>query len=125
MKISKKEYAEGKINTAAIENCPEYRDWILQSLAILQDKSRLHVLCKDNRESLKKLWGKPHFRYNNGEFYFHAWVCEDRGETYIVLTAKNKGTCVEMVGSCGEVRAKGKAIISFMGNLWEQLKEQK
>ena len=55
----------------------------------------------DNRERLKKLWGKPHF-YFHGSNFFHGWrfvvLCGHRTEYFFVLTAKDKGTCIERTG---------------------------
>lgn len=122
MKISKKDYAEGKIDTVAVENCKAYRDWVMDRSS--EDwKDRMHLLCRDNRETFKKLWGKPDWHYNNGEFYFHGWVLVRGGETFIVQTAKHKGTCVEMVGDLTE--SKSKAILEFMEWMWKSLRGRK
>jgi hypothetical protein len=125
MKVSKKDYVEGKLQTAAIENCKAYRDWMMDRSS--EDwKSRMHLLCRDNREAFKKLWGKPDWHYNNGEFYFHGWVLVRGGETFIVQTAKHKGTCVEIVGAdFDSVREKGKAIVEFMNWIWKSLRDKK
>ena len=125
MTISKKDYAGGKIKTVAVENSKAYRDWVFEKVSGNSNgKSRSHILCRDNQEAFEKLWGKQDWCYN-GEFRFRVWVREHEGETYIVLTSKHKGTCVEMVGNCDEVRLKGKNIVGFMSWLWKKLKEQK
>lgn len=58
--------------------------------------------CGDNRTRFRKVWGKPHFYYNSGEFYFHCWrfkVVTDRLTEYVyVMTAKGKGTTIERTG---------------------------
>jgi hypothetical protein len=126
MKITKKQYATFLIETTDIGNCEEYRKWLLDNTN-LRYLSRLHLLCKDNREDFKKLWGKADWHYNNGEFYFSVWVKEFQDATFIILTSKGKGTCIEFISppfsSFKGVNygVNSKTIIDFCQDLYKKL----
>ena len=116
--ITAKDYREGRIHTVAIENSRGYGDWILDKCPSLLQYAKCF---QDNREAFKILFGKPDWHYRGSEFYFHVWVREHNGETFLLMTAKGKGTCIEIVGS--NIENKSDAIISFVENLLEQLND--
>lgn len=127
MKITRKDYANGTINAVDISNCRTYTNWLCGSNVLgFIDARRMHDVLKDNREAFKTIWGKPDW-YWRGEFHFHVWVREWDGETFIVLTAKGKGTCIEMVRPKNNKRVygvttKGPKIISFIGSILKEMR---
>ena len=55
------------------------------------------------------------------EFYFHCWVREFEGETFLVLTARVKGTCIEMIRPPGRgIDSKAAVIKRFVLDLDRQ-----
>lgn len=54
-------------------------------------------LFQDNRKNFLDLFGKPHFHFKGSEFYFHCWAIDLGTVKVIILTAKDKGTCYEIV----------------------------
>jgi len=115
--ITLKDYNSGQVNGVPIEMSADYRAWLGKNL------KRVMPLLADNREIFKRIWGKPDWHFD-GEFYFHVWVKEHRGETFLVFTAKTKGTCVEMVRPNNRgVDSQGKAINSFVASILKAMRE--
>lgn len=91
--------------TSGVYNCVSW----LKMANYLNVLRKNHCYCfdigfvGDNRTRFRKAWGKPHFYFNSGEFYFHCWrfkvVVGQSTEYVYVLTAKRKGTCIERTGS--------------------------
>jgi len=112
-------YRKGELNTVPVLNCQEFFRWFSTTNLGWRDPG----ILGDNRESFKKLWGKMDFSFK-GEFYFHCWVREFEGETFVVLTAKGKGTCVEMLRPPGRgVDSKAEVIKRFALDLQRQIDE--
>ena len=105
--ITLKDYKTKKVHTVPIDNNRGYREWMGN------DFVHRDAILQDNRQIFRTLFGKPHWHYR-GEFDFHVWVQEYEGETYIVLTAKGKGTCIEMVRPAYRgIESKTDKIIGF------------
>jgi len=104
------DYSSEYLVTESMENFPDYRDW-LSSYLHSQGKAKLSLdnfklrsrrLHGDNRDRFRRLWGKPSFCWK-GEFYYHCWLFNlDNKATVLVLTAKGKGTCWELVTHFGK-----------------------
>lgn len=62
-----------------------------------QDWKSHHQILGDNRVKFRTIFGKPHFRFR-GNHYFHVWIIPFEGSEFVVLTAKDHGTCFEQVG---------------------------
>jgi hypothetical protein len=110
-------YSRGKARLS-LDKFPDYRNWYSQSKARLsldKFKVRSRRLHGDNRDRFRRLWGKPSFCWK-GEFYFHCWLFNlDNKATALVLTAKGKGTCWEMVTHFGkEVDYNIETVIRFI-----------
>lgn len=120
--MNKKEFDlwfRGQANSCPVENCKKYRISFITYL--ISDK--FHILSKDNRKDLRTVLGKPD-AYWNGEFYFHVWIREFEDEKFIIMTAKNKGTCIEICNtSIKTIEKKGDVIIRFMNDLYSKLKK--
>jgi|WetSurMetagenome_2_1015567.scaffolds.fasta_scaffold988851_1 hypothetical protein len=114
--ITAKEYRAQKVATVSINNNINFLGWVAKNF------QRKSILWQDNRETFAAIFGKPHWHYRN-EFYFHVWSIDFEGESYLLLTAKNYGTCIEMVGSLHSIGKKTKTIIAFAKHLVEKLLE--
>jgi len=78
-------------------------------------------LSGDNREVFLKVFGSPEFHFR-GEFDFHCWTKEFEGKTYIILTAKTKGTCYEILEDFESVRGNdGQEYIRFFKQLQSEI----
>ena len=77
-------------------------------------------LRSDNRKRFREALGKPDFCYR-GSYYYHCWVFEFEGDTFIVMTAKEKGTCIEKVGGIDYSKAEGKKCIRFVKDLLKKI----
>jgi len=92
---------------------------------MLWTQTILHLLCKDNRQDFKKIWGHQDFCFKGGHYY-HCWVRKFQDEEFIVLTAKDHGTSIEMITTSNtksRVNSKSKVIISFAKDMARQLKK--
>lgn len=129
MKVTKQQYEDDIIFAEPIDNCRKYNKWFRKKSTFsifysskLYDRSLPGIIFGDNRKLLKKLFGKPDWYYR-GEFYFHVWVKEKDNETYLIFTAKEKGTGIEIVcPKDRDIQSKGKKIIAFVKELYEQMK---
>jgi hypothetical protein len=119
-----KKYRAGEINSISIENCRGYIQWICDTDGATPDTWKSWIITRDNRETFKSIWGKMDFSYNGSEFYFHAWVKEFEGETFLVLTAKGKGTCIEMMaeGNYRSIDSKLDLIKRFIESILKDIK---
>jgi hypothetical protein len=85
------------------------------------------LLLADNRVAFKDILGKPSFHFRGSEFYFHCWLLEltDSGLAHVlILTAKGKGTCYEIVREIdgGRVRRDEGTIGDFLVWLEQELR---
>jgi len=119
--MNTKEYKEA--NTVAIENCLGYQDWLFEV-----DKNGKHKrykkyrsLLSDNRERMALAFGKPHF-YFVSEFRYHCWKFESPvyRAAFVILTAKTKGTSIEMLNICHDcIQHRSDDIIEFVKSMAE------
>jgi len=56
--------------------------------------TRMHFLCKDNREDFTKVFGKRH-RTFRGEFFHSVWDVTFEGKHFVIFTAAGEGTGYE------------------------------
>jgi hypothetical protein len=104
-------------NAWAIENCVSFRKFFLGKNFLFT-----HTINKDNREDFKRVFDKPDTHWAGSEFYFHVWIRYYGGEKFIILTAKGKGTCIELCDSSyTDIQKKGKVIIRFVEDLYDKL----
>jgi len=85
-----KEYKKGCC--ANLWNSRVFRDWT-DTLDIRTDH---HLILRDNRECFANVFGKAHFHYRS-EFTYCAWSLKFKNNEYVLLTARDKGTCIEIV----------------------------
>jgi hypothetical protein len=106
-------YAEGNLHTVVVSSYAIFDGWA--------DK-RFMPLLGDNREKFKALWGKPDF-YFRGSHYFHVWVKEFEGEKFLVLTAREHGTVVEMVRpDYRDIDEKRDVVAAFAKSLLKEMR---
>ena len=116
MKITLKQYSNHEILCTNIDNAKAARDW-RNSLMFTHEP---YLVSRDNRVAFKKLFGRKPDWYWRGEFHMHVWVEEHNDDTFLIFTAKEKGTCIEIVQPEGQwtVReSKGQNIVSFLQSL--------
>lgn len=113
-----------KTNMTPVENNRKASDLICDMQHEAYKLGYGKSLLSDNRKVFASLFGKPHFYYK-GSFNFHCWSFTFEGETFVVLTAKEKGTCIEIQSDWETVRGntKTKVVISFLNMLNCKLKE--
>lgn len=109
------DYGE-KLKTNPVENYPEYQKWVGKALKDLMGCSRM---LGDNRKRLRRLMGIPAFVYR-GEFRYDCWFVglglPGALAAVLVLTAKGKGTCYEVVTEWDGKKTKQniKKVLEFM-----------
>lgn len=107
-----------KLHTERVENFPEWQKTYFDRCATLVDLDS--GITGDNRETFKKLFGKPSFHFR-GEFYYYNWALElDGGKAQIILgTAQGKGTCVEVIIQAHGTRIRKdiSVVLDFMQQL--------
>tara|TARA_Y100000034_G_C6868619_1_gene396198 strand:+ start:948 stop:1361 length:414 start_codon:yes stop_codon:yes gene_type:complete len=115
-----KDYRSEDWRTEPIENLPaiynNVRGWI-------DDKvETIHTLHADHREHFKTLFGKPSF-YFTSEFRFHCYALDLGDAKIVLLTAKGKGTCYEVIIGANGVKQRKNPdkIIRFMDALINDL----
>ena len=114
------EYATKKFEVNNILSFPKIRNWLLDES--LNNGLILGRFYADNRKELREILGKPSFCYR-GEFYFHCWVVDLGKAQLLILTAKDKGTCHEVIThrEGKKIRKDLGCIIEFLGNLRDKL----
>lgn len=123
--MNSKEYEES-VQTA-IENNPKVAQFLCdESVRSWKLSKKLgkeyQSILSDNREVLAKIFGKPHF--HRGEFYFHGWQIDFEGSSFVVVTAKEKGTCISILEPWEKVRkANPKVMINFVKDLSKKIKD--
>ena len=106
-----------------IYNCHELRTWLYGNYKSYTKFEDSCLLTKDNRKDFRTLYGKPDATWT-GEFRFSVWIREFKGEKFIVLTAKTKGTCIEIANTspCIDINEKASVIIAFVKSVLVSLK---
>ena len=101
LKMSRNDYENNGVVGESILNFPEWqfamqKYWNWGVSHKMFDKG-----CRisgDNRARFKKHFGKCAFTFNGGAgHYFHGWLADLGTTQVIVLTAKDHGTCYEVV----------------------------
>lgn len=114
-----KEWYEKRADCCPIENNGAFR-------SVIFDDKNFHVflaITKDNREEFKRIFGKPDTYWKGSEHYFHIWIREFEGDKFLIMTAKGKGTCIEICDtSFDQINKKGHKIIRFVEDLYFRLK---
>ena len=83
---------------------------------------RVHVVMADNRTELASIYGKRHGVYSSS-FRFDIWNVQHEGMSFWVLSAKVKGTCIEVAPpDVWSPRDEG-IVVSFYEALYQELKD--
>lgn len=95
--LSEKGYDGGEV-----EGCPimNYHDaWMEWYGRLSKTREGFDLQCRtsqDNRARFRAMFGKPQFHFHGGH-YFHGWRVDLGTCEVLVLTAKDHGTCYEVV----------------------------
>ena len=91
------EYGSGKVVGVPVMGFPEYwTPWYKRLLATRAGRDRIYRASGDNRERFKALFGKRQFVFN-GNHFFHGWRVDLGTTEVLVMTAREHGTCYEVV----------------------------
>lgn len=111
-----KDYDEGKIVGSPWMNFPEHYNWMQKYFHLGVSREMFDKGCRisgDNRERFKKLFGKRNFIFS-GSHFFHGWLADLGTTQVLVLTAKDHGTCYEVV-----VKRDGKKVKTDIKKVFE------
>jgi hypothetical protein len=116
LKAHRSEMDRGYIDGKDVTNFPKILEWMTttESRELWEQRIRL---TGDNRKNFRDIFGKPSFCWK-GEFYFHCWLLEVPGAKLLLLTAKEKGTCYDLL--IGHERK----VIEFLDWLCHKLPER-
>lgn len=89
-----KEYKEAF--ASPIMNYKKVYVWFFEQMRI--DFELNNILCDSHLDLFTEKLGKPHFLFRY-EFAHKGWKISFDGERYFILTAKGKGTSLEVVES--------------------------
>jgi len=99
LKMRRKDYEQMLISGCDVQNYPDYHVFMQKYCGVGISRIMFDKGCKisgDNRAIFKKHFGKCVFTFPGGH-YFHGWLVDLDGTQVIVLTAKDHGTCYEIV----------------------------
>lgn len=115
-----------RANAMAIENCRGYWKWLVKNLyGNRMSFDRAHLLMRDNRKTFRKIFGAPDAYWKGSEFRFSVWVQGFQGEKFILLTAKGKGTCIEICDTTPDsIYCKSLVIKGYVENLIKTIERQ-
>ena len=119
LKMKRKDYAfGGGVVGRSVQNFPEWQKWMKKYWGVGVSRKKFDKGCLincDNRERFKKHFGKCAFTFN-GSHYYHGWLADLGTAQVIVFTAREHGTCYEVVTERDEknVEANIPRVLEFM-----------
>ena len=122
LKAKAADYSNGVIQAIDVGNFHEILSWMTDV-----DSFRQRIgLSGDNRDNFRSVFGKPSFCWKGSEFYFKCYLLRLETVMLLVMTAKNKGTCYELVQEYnGDEQSKDiEEVIRFLDWLSKQLPER-
>lgn len=131
LKMKGSDYRDQVKQSSPIENFPEFMPWSQKFFGAGCSREAFDRgirMTRDNRKTFKEHFGKCAFVFKGSEFYFHGWLADLGTVEVIVLTAKGKGTCFEVVTNYGLDKYNIRTVLQFMemvGNLKNKDEEQK
>ena len=95
LKAKTEDYDKGLLIANPIQNYPGWRTFVNDRDMVL----RLNFL-RYHAKLLRERFGKASFLWQGSEFKFHCWLLSlDDKAKLLVMTAKGKGTCYEVITS--------------------------
>jgi hypothetical protein len=97
--LARSDYKDGVIIGEPIQNFPEWQVWMQKYWGQGVSREMFDKGCEtttDNRAKFRKHFGKRAFTFRS-EFFFDGWRVDLGTTEVLVLTAKGKGTCYEVV----------------------------
>ena len=99
LRMRRKDYSEGTVVGCPVMNFPEWHKWMQTYWGMGVSRKMFDKGCNltgDNRAKFKKHFGKCAFTFD-GSHYFHCWLADLGTAQVIILTAREHGTCYEVV----------------------------
>lgn len=116
----KKRYVD--VHPSNIHNLPMVRNWFDADGNKRLAFDRTMVVLADNRAVLAKIYGKRHQTFTS-EFRFDIWRIEFEGLYFWLLSAKAKGTCIEVESPEVWDKEDEFRVVTFLNSLYADLKE--
>ena len=116
----KKRYAD--VAPMNIVNLPKVRDWFDGHGDRYLGFDRVQTIMNDNRPTLARIYGKRHQTFTS-EFRFDVWRIPYDGLYFWVLSAKAKGTGIEVEAPDVWKPDYENVVISFLTNLYNEIKD--
>lgn len=116
----KKRYVD--VHPSNVMNLPMVRSWFEADADKELGFDRAMVVLGDNRAALAQIYGKRHQTFTS-EFRYDIWRIEFEGLYFWLLSAKAKGTCIEVESPEVWGRDDGYHVVSFLNSLYADLKE--
>jgi hypothetical protein len=105
-----------------IHNLPLVKSWFDAEGNKELSFERTMLILGDNRSSLAKLYGKRQQTFTS-EFRFDVWRIESDGLYFWILSAKSKGTSIEVESPIIWDKEDEYRVINFLNTLFTDLKE--
>jgi len=120
-----KEYYECRLGATPVMNFPEWMQFSNRHYGRGLTKLDFDYGCRltgDNRKNFKELFGKPSFCFS-GSHYFHCWYIRLPNVDFIILTAREHGTCYEIatIRHRVKIRKDVREALEFLDKLAEVL----
>lgn len=102
----------------AIGNC---RKWMVHT-NLSTFFGIIGVLHADNRKKFLELYGKQTTTIDHYGRRMYVWEIEFKGETFYLLSAKERGTSYEIKSDWNNFTSKEDVIVEFMLSVYNKLK---
>ena len=126
--VSKKEYLDYKVATADLHNWHAYMKWIADKVGSnFVNATKVNLLMGDNREKLTVAFGESDWRWRHEGQMMHVWVLHHEKHTFLAMSGRNKGTCLEVVVPAGVnlnesiKHVSGEEVVAFADWFLEEL----
>jgi len=129
LKAKGKEYDSGEISTVSASNFDAVRKWNGKSVFAPYGSREFELrmlLHDDNRERLRSIFGRASFCWRS-EFSYSCWLLDLSGTQVLIMSAKDKGTCYEVVDERNGVKVEidVNVVVDFLKWITNELDKRK
>ena len=111
-----------KLNPVDVTQLPAVQTWLNGGGDKEVSFNRIHVLLADNRVELAAIYGKRQGVFTTS-FRFDIWNITHEGLSFWILSAKVKGTKIEVVSPDVWSPSDESRVVSFLDSLYQELKD--